>query len=88
MFIYLEDEFYDAEEQTQGRLKILNSKSCLINCPNVPIYIPITQDYGPMTEDMINKHTNYLSLLDDADLRTRAQLDILLSDMQAFKVYF
>lgn len=39
-----------------------------------------------MTEDMIDEHTSYLSSLDDADSRTRAQLDILLSDMQAFKV--
>lgn len=38
-----------------------------------------------MTEDMIEEHTTYISSLTDEDDRSRAQLDILLSDMQAFK---
>ncbi|VDM81127.1 unnamed protein product [Strongylus vulgaris] len=38
-----------------------------------------------MTEDMLDEYTRYLSSLDDGDSRTRAQLDVLCSDMQAFK---
>lgn len=41
-----------------------------------------------MTEDMIDEHTTYLTSLNDADARTQAQLSSLLSDMQAFKVFF
>lgn len=40
-----------------------------------------------MTEDMVDEYTTYLTSLEGgSDARTRAQLDILLSDMQAFKV--
>lgn len=38
-----------------------------------------------MTEDQLNKHESYLLELEDSNLRNRAQSDLLLSDMQAFK---
>lgn len=39
-----------------------------------------------MTEDMVDEYARYLSSLDDGDARVQAQLDVLCSDMQAFKV--
>jgi hypothetical protein len=39
-----------------------------------------------MTEDMIDQHIELISSLSSADERTMAQVDILVSDMQAFKV--
>lgn len=41
-----------------------------------------------MTEDMVDEYANYLSSLSDGEARVRAQLDVLYSDMQAFKVHF
>jgi Rab3 GTPase-activating protein catalytic subunit len=38
-----------------------------------------------MTEDMIDEYTSYLTSLDGGNDRVRAQLNVLLSDMQAFK---
>lgn len=38
-----------------------------------------------MTEAMLEEYSNYLLSLDERT-RSRAQLDVLLSDMQAFKV--
>uniref|UniRef100_A0A0N4WUH0 Rab3 GTPase-activating protein catalytic subunit n=1 Tax=Haemonchus placei TaxID=6290 RepID=A0A0N4WUH0_HAEPC len=43
------------------------------------------QDRSPMTEDMVDEYANYLSSLDDGEARVQAQLDVLRSDMQAFK---
>ena len=39
-----------------------------------------------MSEDMLDKYTNYLVSLEDGDDRIRAQLETLFSDMEAFKV--
>ncbi|VDK45624.1 unnamed protein product [Cylicostephanus goldi] len=57
----------------------------LLHHPDTLLYVPITQDRSPMTEDMLDEYTRYLSSLDDGDSRIRAQLDVLCSDMQAFK---
>ncbi|KAK6046666.1 hypothetical protein COOONC_15829 [Cooperia oncophora] len=61
-----------------GEMRLLKHK-------DTPLYVPITQDRSPMTEDMVEEYTNYLSSLDDGEARIQAQLDVLCSDMQAFK---
>ncbi|KAK5966575.1 hypothetical protein GCK32_008321, partial [Trichostrongylus colubriformis] len=57
----------------------------LLKHEDTPLYVPVTQDRSPMTEDMVDEYTNYLSSLDDGEARVKAQLDVLCSDMQAFK---
>ncbi|KAK6010271.1 hypothetical protein OSTOST_24713 [Ostertagia ostertagi] len=57
-----------------GEMRLLKHK-------DTPLY-----DRSPMTEDMVDEYANYLSSLDDGEARVRAQLDVLCSDMQAFKV--
>uniref|UniRef100_A0AC35GML2 Rab3 GTPase-activating protein catalytic subunit n=1 Tax=Panagrolaimus sp. PS1159 TaxID=55785 RepID=A0AC35GML2_9BILA len=94
-----EDEFFDApdefDEETpltatntvnnepEGRLQKSETLK-LLNRPEQPLYIPITQDRSPMTEDMLEEHAEYLASMPGDD-RVKAQLDTLLSDMQAFK---
>ena len=64
-----EDEFYDCEEsetnvqedtfKPDGRSKKFG-KLTLLNNPNEFIYVPITQEPTPMTEDMIEQHASVL----------------------------
>ncbi|KAJ1345769.1 Rab3 GTPase-activating protein catalytic subunit [Parelaphostrongylus tenuis] len=61
-----------------GEMRLLKHK-------DTPLYVPITQDRSPMTEDMVDEYARYLSSLGDRESRVQAQLDILSSDMQAFK---
>ncbi|CAJ0935600.1 unnamed protein product, partial [Mesorhabditis belari] len=97
---FTNDEFFDAEEDLSddsqreeqiqctepfGRLRLLDEEMMLKDHPEIPIYVPITQDREPMTEDMIEEHAHYLSSLEDGQERTEAQTDMLKSDMQAFK---
>ncbi|XP_052673604.1 rab3 GTPase-activating protein catalytic subunit-like isoform X1 [Crassostrea angulata] len=64
-----------------GDLKLLNSEE--------PLYIPITQDPSPMTEDMLEEHAEVLARLgtssEGAQLRARMQSACLVSDMESFK---
>lgn len=55
-----------------------------MNRPTERIYIPQTQDKGPMTDDIIEAKTRQLAEQSSED-RVKEQLDVLLSDMQAFK---
>ncbi|CAD6188726.1 unnamed protein product [Caenorhabditis auriculariae] len=66
-----------------GRLHQLG-KLCLIDNPEEKLYVPITQDRSPMTEDMLERHSQYLFSLSEEE-RVEAQLDPLRSDMSAFK---
>uniref|UniRef100_A0A2R5LMV7 Rab3 GTPase-activating protein catalytic subunit n=1 Tax=Ornithodoros turicata TaxID=34597 RepID=A0A2R5LMV7_9ACAR len=54
-----------------------------------PLFIPVTQDPVPMTEDMLEEHAEALVQLgsnpEGAALRARMQSACLLSDMEAFK---
>uniref|UniRef100_S4RHY6 Rab3 GTPase-activating protein catalytic subunit n=1 Tax=Petromyzon marinus TaxID=7757 RepID=S4RHY6_PETMA len=54
-----------------------------------PLYIPITQEPAPMTEDMLEEQTEVLAKLgtsaEGAHLRARMQSACLLSDMESFK---
>lgn len=60
----------------------------LINCEE-KMYIPITQEPAPMTEDMLEEHAEVLAKLgtsaEGAELRARMQSACLLSDMESFK---
>lgn len=54
-----------------------------------PLYIPVTQEPAPMTEDMLEQHAEALVKLgsnpEGAVLRARMQSACLFSDMEAFK---
>lgn len=56
---------------------------------NEPLFVPITQEPPPMTEDMVQEHAKVLSELgtssEAAKLRARMQSASLMSDMEAFK---
>ncbi|XP_013395929.1 rab3 GTPase-activating protein catalytic subunit-like [Lingula anatina] len=64
-----------------GELKLLRRDEIL--------YIPITQEPAPMTEDMLAEHAEVLanlgSSVEGTHLRARMQSACLLSDMEAFK---
>ncbi|CAG9540131.1 unnamed protein product [Cercopithifilaria johnstoni] len=94
-----EDEFFDASESleendkeisrkesdsSEGRLKPYNSLY-LLHFSDRLMYEPITQSRVPVTEDMLERHTEYLASLRDPEERVKAQLEPLFSDMQAFK---
>jgi Rab3 GTPase-activating protein catalytic subunit len=83
------DIFYDAneeeastEQQPKGRLQPM--EEYLLDKPDEHIYVPITQDKGPLTDDMLEALTKHLTS-QTANDRVKEQLDVLLSDMQAFK---
>ncbi|KAK3568274.1 hypothetical protein QTP86_002770 [Hemibagrus guttatus] len=67
--------------QPHGKLTLLNS--------NEPLYIPVTQEPAPMTEDVLEEQSEVLAKLgtsaEGAHLRARMQSACLLSDMESFK---
>ncbi|XP_036427001.1 rab3 GTPase-activating protein catalytic subunit isoform X1 [Colossoma macropomum] len=67
--------------QPHGKLTLLNSDE--------PLYIPITQEPAPMTEDLLEEQSEVLAKLgtsaEGAHLRARMQSACLLSDMESFK---
>ncbi|KAL1267284.1 hypothetical protein QQF64_032647 [Cirrhinus molitorella] len=67
--------------QTHGKLTLLHSQE--------PLYIPITQEPAPMTEDLLEEQSEVLAKLgtsaEGAHLRARMQSACLLSDMESFK---
>ncbi|KJH43529.1 hypothetical protein DICVIV_10440 [Dictyocaulus viviparus] len=71
-------------EEPSGRLHPFGEMR-LLKHDDTLLYVPITQDRSPMTEDMVEDYARYLSSLDDGEARVQAQLDVLRSDMQAFK---
>lgn len=90
-----DDEFKDAqsddEEDMQtrkGTLKRLPNAFYSDN-PSRPLYIPITQDMPPMTEDAISQQQNLFATLgssiEASQIRARMQSASLFSDMQCFK---
>ncbi|KAG8201721.1 hypothetical protein JTE90_012782 [Oedothorax gibbosus] len=97
-----EDEFYEcttslasAEDARptrrrppEGRLRQLGNAT-LLHHPEEPLYIPITQDPAPVTEDALAEQADALVKLgEDAEgaaLRARMQSACLSSDMEAFK---
>ncbi|XP_060785256.1 rab3 GTPase-activating protein catalytic subunit isoform X2 [Neoarius graeffei] len=67
--------------QPHGKLTLLNSNELL--------YIPVTQEPAPMTEDVLEEQSEVLAKLgtsaEGAHLRARMQSACLLSDMESFK---
>ncbi|XP_069791286.1 rab3 GTPase-activating protein catalytic subunit isoform X2 [Narcine bancroftii] len=55
-----------------------------------PLYIPLTQEPAPMTEDLLEEQSEVLAKLgtsaEGAHLRARMQSACLMSDMESFKV--
>ncbi|KAF4086748.1 hypothetical protein AMELA_G00087890 [Ameiurus melas] len=67
--------------QPHGKLTLLSSLE--------PLYIPVTQEPAPMTEDALEEQSEVLAKLgtsaEGAHLRARMQSACLLSDMESFK---
>ncbi|XP_004524726.1 rab3 GTPase-activating protein catalytic subunit [Ceratitis capitata] len=80
-----EDEFYDcAEYAPEGRCKRLDDKK-LLGCDE-PLYVPITQDPVPKTEDELQEDAEaMLKHGSGSDLSMQLMCSSLLSDMEAFK---
>lgn len=50
----------------------------------MPMYIPVTQDACPLTDEMIDARNEHLFSLDEED-RVHLQMELVKSDMQSFK---
>jgi Rab3 GTPase-activating protein catalytic subunit len=70
-------------------VKMVHATLRLIARPDEPVHIPITQDEGPMTEDMLERQLCSLAAGGDsaeaAQQRARIQSRGLRSDMMAFR---
>nr|KAG5694651.1 hypothetical protein BaRGS_003929 [Batillaria attramentaria] len=71
----------------EGRLAQMKNMYSLAT--GEPLYIPVTQEPSPMTEDMLEEHAEVLAKLgssaEGSQLRARMQSACLLSDMESFK---
>uniref|UniRef100_A0A1I7TMU8 Rab3 GTPase-activating protein catalytic subunit n=1 Tax=Caenorhabditis tropicalis TaxID=1561998 RepID=A0A1I7TMU8_9PELO len=86
------DEFFDANEtfntetilepNNEGRLKLAGGN--LIGNPDMPMYVPVTQDACPLTDEMIDARNEHLFSLNEEE-RVNLQMELVKSDMQAFK---
>lgn len=77
-----------ANLKPEGRLYQHGKLTLLQN--GEPLYIPVTQEPAPMTEDLLEEQSEVLAKLgtsaEGAHLRARMQSACLLSDMESFKV--
>ncbi|CAL8342432.1 unnamed protein product [Boreogadus saida] len=90
-----EAEKGEAEKGGAGRAKPPDGRlhphgtMTLLNPSTEPLYIPVTQEPAPMTEDLLEEHSEVLAKLgttaEGAHLRARMQSACLLSDMESFK---
>ncbi|KAM9424226.1 rab3 GTPase-activating protein catalytic subunit [Pholidichthys leucotaenia] len=96
-----EDEFFEclsdqgemeapqegSRTKAEGRLHPYNGMT-LLNSEE-PLYIPVTQEPAPMTEDLLEEQSEVLAKLgssaEGSHLRARMQSACLLSDMESFK---
>nr|XP_014095942.1 rab3 GTPase-activating protein catalytic subunit isoform X5 [Bactrocera oleae] len=80
-----EDEFFDCTEYVpEGRAKRLGDENILDS--DEPLYIPITQDPVPKTEDELQADAEaMLKLGSGSGLKIQMMSSSLLSDMEAFK---
>lgn len=98
-----DDEFYECNENSsssssadskgcrrkhaEGRLRPFGDLQLLHH--EEPLYIPVTQEPAPVTEDMLEEQAEVLVQLgthaEGAALRARMQSACLMSDMEAFK---
>uniref|UniRef100_A0A667YNM1 Rab3 GTPase-activating protein catalytic subunit n=1 Tax=Myripristis murdjan TaxID=586833 RepID=A0A667YNM1_9TELE len=76
-----------SKAKPEGRLHP-HGNMTLINSGE-PLYIPVTQEPAPMTEDLLEEQSEVLAKLgtsaEGAHLRARMQSACLLSDMESFK---
>ncbi|XP_027273560.1 rab3 GTPase-activating protein catalytic subunit isoform X1 [Cricetulus griseus] len=76
-----------ANLKPEGRLHQHGKLTLLYN--GEPLYIPVTQEPAPMTEDLLEEQSEVLAKLgtsaEGAHLRARMQSACLLSDMESFK---
>ncbi|MGH0139672.1 UNVERIFIED_CONTAM: hypothetical protein FKN15_069910, partial [Acipenser sinensis] len=74
--------------KAEGRLHP-HGKLTLLHYIQEPLYIPVTQEPAPMTEDLLEEQSEVLAKLgtsaEGAHLRARMQSACLLSDMESFK---
>ncbi|XP_041120289.1 rab3 GTPase-activating protein catalytic subunit-like [Polyodon spathula] len=74
--------------RAEGRLHP-HGKLTLLHYIQEPLYIPVTQEPAPMTEDLLEEQSEVLAKLgtsaEGAHLRARMQSACLLSDMESFK---
>ncbi|XP_046346291.1 rab3 GTPase-activating protein catalytic subunit-like [Haliotis rufescens] len=83
-----ESSFKDSvSHKPEGRLAPF--KNMKLQGSSEQMYVPITQEPSPMTEDMLEEHADVLSKLgssqESTQLRARMQSACLLSDMESFK---
>ncbi|KAF1749134.1 hypothetical protein GCK72_025601 [Caenorhabditis remanei] len=86
------DEFFDAndtfnadttlEPNNEGRYRLAGMN--LIGNSSEPMYIPVTQDACPLTDEMIDARNEHLFSLGDEE-RVNLQMELVKSDMQSFK---
>ncbi|GFS18446.1 rab3 GTPase-activating protein catalytic subunit [Elysia marginata] len=71
----------------EGRM--VPMKNYFLLCSGEQLYIPITQEPSPMTEDMLEEHAEVLAKLgttaEGSQIRARMQSACLVSDMESFK---
>ncbi|KAM6963507.1 rab3 GTPase-activating protein catalytic subunit isoform 2-T2 [Tautogolabrus adspersus] len=84
---HTEGEKDGSKNKAEGRLHPYNN-TILLNSTE-PLYIPITQEPAPMTEDLLEEQSEVLAKLgtsaEGSHLRARMQSACLLSDMESFK---
>ncbi|KAM8729886.1 rab3 GTPase-activating protein catalytic subunit isoform 2-T2 [Acanthopagrus schlegelii] len=76
-----------SKNKAEGRLHPYNNMT-LLNSTE-PLYVPVTQEPAPMTEDLLEEQSEVLAKLgssaEGTHLRARMQSACLLSDMESFK---
>lgn len=82
------DKFKDSlTHRPEGRLVPLKNVNLLVT--GEQLFIPITQEPSPMTEDMLEEHAEVLAKLgtsaEGSQIRARMQSACLVSDMESFK---
>ncbi|XP_040922947.1 rab3 GTPase-activating protein catalytic subunit isoform X2 [Toxotes jaculatrix] len=84
---HTEGEKDGGKSKAEGRLHP-NNNMTLLNSAE-PLYVPVTQDPAPMTEDLLEEQSEVLAKLgtsaEGTHLRARMQSACLLSDMESFK---
>uniref|UniRef100_A0A672HTU9 Rab3 GTPase-activating protein catalytic subunit n=1 Tax=Salarias fasciatus TaxID=181472 RepID=A0A672HTU9_SALFA len=86
-FSHTEGEKDGSKRKAEGRLHAFNNMT-LLNSTE-PLYVPVTQEPAPMTEDVLEEQSEVLAKLgtsaEGTHLRARMQSACLLSDMESFK---
>nr|XP_057938705.1 rab3 GTPase-activating protein catalytic subunit [Doryrhamphus excisus] len=84
---HIRSDKHGSKTRAEGRMHPYNNMS-LINSSEL-LFIPVTQEPAPMTEDLLEEQSEILAKLgtsaEGAQLRARMQSACLLSDMESFK---